>query len=249
MKKLLNEQIAVVTGGTAGIGRAIALRYAEEGATVIILGTNTERGHAVVAEIKEKTGREAHFYAVDISKTDEVDEIIRKVLEAFGRVDILVNNAGVNADQLLMKMNEEDWDRVIDTNLKSCYNTCHTLVRSMLKARKGRIINVSSVVGLTGNSGQVNYAASKAGVIGFTKALAKELASRGILVNCIAPGYIVTPMTDKLNEKQKEAIVAQIPMGCLGSPEDVADTALFLASPWSKFITGQVITVDGGMVM
>lgn len=249
MKNLLEGQIAVVTGGTAGIGKAIAMKYAEEGAVCIIIGTNLERGQAVINEIKEKTGKEAKFYAADVGKTAEVEEIIRKVLEAFGRIDILVNNAGVNADQLLMKMTENDWDRVIDTNLKSCYNTCQSAVRSMIKARKGKIINISSVIGLVGNVGQVNYAASKAGMIGFTKALAKELASRGINVNCIAPGYIQTPMTDKLNEKQKETILKEIPMGSLGNPEDIAHAAWFLASPLSSYITGQVITVDGGMVM
>lgn len=249
MKLLLNEQVAVITGGTAGIGRAIALKFAAEGATVIVLGTNAERGIAVTEEIKKLTGNESHFYVADVSKTPEIDEIMKKVLEAFGRVDILVNNAGITADQLLMKMSEDDWDRVIDINLKSCYNTCHALVRPMMKARKGKIINVSSVIGIMGNAGQVNYAASKAGMIGFTKALAKELAPRKIQVNCIAPGFIQTAMTDKMTEEQKESVAKNIPLGYMGTTDDIANTVWFLASPLSDYITGQVISVDGGMVM
>ena len=166
-----------------------------------------------------------------------------------GRIDILVNNAGITRDNLLMKMTEEDWDRVIAVNLKSVYNTCQALVRSMLKARNGKIINITSVVGLNGNAGQANYAASKAGMIGFTQSLAKEVASRGICVNCIAPGFIKTPMTGVLTETQKEAIIKQVPMGRLGNPEEIAHAAVFLASSLSDYVTGQVLTVDGGMVM
>lgn len=246
----MTDQIAIVTGGNAGIGKAIALKLAQEGAKVMIFGTNRTTGQEVVDEIRNVTGKEhAEFFAVDIAKTGEVDEAIKQVLEKHSRVDILVNNAGITSDQLLMKMSEEEWDKVIDVNLKSCFNTCHAVVRPMMKARKGRIINISSVVGLTGNAGQVNYAASKAGMIGFTKALAKELAPRNILVNCICPGFIETKMTDALSVTQKENILRTIPLGQLGKPEDIANTAWFLASSLSAYITGQVLTVDGGMVM
>jgi 3-oxoacyl-[acyl-carrier protein] reductase len=248
MKTLLN-QVALITGGSSGIGLAIALKFAEEGATVILIGTNGLKGEAALKEIKEKTGQTAHFYAADVGKTEKVDEIIKKVLEAFGQIDILINNAGITADQLLMRMTEEEWDRVLDTNLKSCYNLCHALVRPMMKAKKGKIINIASVVGLTGNSGQTNYAASKAGMIGFTKALAQEVATRGIQVNAVAPGFIATLMTEQLNEEQRTAITKTIPMGYMGTPADVANVVWFLACPLSNYITGQVITVDGGMVM
>lgn len=250
MKDLLKDQIAIVTGGNAGIGKAIALKLAAEGATVAILGTNPMTGAAVVEEINGlAAGSQASFYPVDVSKTTEVDEVIKKIIEKHGKVDILVNNAGITADQLLMKMPEEDWDRVIDINLKSCYNTCKAVIRPMMKAKKGRIINISSVVGLMGNAGQVNYAASKAGMIGLTKALAKEVAARNILVNCIAPGFIQTKMTEGLNDVQKEAILKEIPLGQMGEVNDIAEIAWFLATPLSKYITGQVIAVDGGMVM
>lgn len=246
----LKNQIAIITGGNAGIGKAIALKFAEEGAKVIIFGTNQEKGEQVVKEIKEiPSSLESYFINVDVSKTQAVEDAIKLIVEKEGTVDILVNNAGITSDQLLMKMSESDWDKVLDINLKSCYNTCHAVVRIMMKAKKGRIINVSSVVGLTGNAGQTNYAASKAGMIGFSKAFAKEVAPRNILVNCIAPGFIVTNMTDKLTEAQKEVILKGIPLGCMGEPDDIANMAVYLASPKSKYITGQVFTVDGGMVM
>lgn len=250
MKMRLDDQVAVVTGGTAGIGRSIALKLAEEGANVAIFGTHEQRGLVVVEEIRQITNREsAQFYKVDVSQTVAVEDSIKKVLDSFGQIDILVNNAGITADQLLMKMSEEDWDRVLDINLKSCYNTCRAVVRSMMKARKGRIVNVGSVVGLMGNAGQTNYAASKAGMIGFTKALAKELAPRNIMVNCVAPGFIRTAMTDKLNESQKEAILKEIPLARLGEPIEIANAVWFLASSLADYITGQVLAVDGGMVM
>ncbi|MCE5315805.1 MAG: 3-oxoacyl-[acyl-carrier-protein] reductase [Parachlamydia sp.] len=250
MKGLLQNQTAIVTGGTAGIGKAIALKFAEVGAKVAILGTNAERGAKVVEEIRALTGGDnALFFPVDIGNTAQVDEVIKKVLEKFQQVDILVNNAGITCDQLIMKMSEEEWDRIMTVNVKSCYNTTHALVRPMMRARKGKIINVSSVVGLTGNAGQVNYAASKAAIIGFTKALALELASRSICVNCIAPGFIETNMTEVMTDAQKEATLAKIPLGKMGKPEDIANTAFFLASNLSDYITGQVFTVDGGMVM
>lgn len=250
MKDLLKDQIAIVTGGTAGIGKAIALRFAEYGAYVAIFGTNPERGSQVVEAIKalpQSAG--ADFYPLNVANFAEVDDAIKKVLESKGRVDILVNNAGITRDQLLMKMSEDDWDSVMNVNVKSCYNSAKSLVRAFLKAKKGKIINMSSVIGLTGNAGQVNYAASKAAIIGMTKALAKELASRNIHVNCIAPGFIATNMTEVLADNQKEATLAKIPLGRMGTPEDIANVALFLASPLSDYITGQVFTVDGGMVM
>lgn len=250
MKDLLADQVAIVTGGNAGIGKIIALKLAEGGAKVAILGTNSETGTAAIEEIKQTVpGAQVAFYQVDVSQTAGVDDVIKKILDSFGKVDILVNNAGVTADQLLMKMSEEEWDRVLAVNLKSCYNTCRAVVRPMMKARKGKIINISSVVGLTGNPGQVNYAASKAGMIGFTKALAKELAARNILVNCIAPGFIHTKMTEALSDSQKEAILKNIPLGRIGDPMEIANLVWYLASPLSNYITGQVITVDGGMVM
>jgi 3-oxoacyl-[acyl-carrier protein] reductase len=250
MGGLLHGQTAVVTGATAGIGKEIAKRFAEEGAFVVVIGTSTERGEQVVTEIGTIPGSSgALFKKVDVSSYQEVEQAMKQILDLRGQIDILVNNAGITKDQLLMKMTEEDWDTVMDINVKSCYNTCRALARSFLKAKKGRIINMSSVVGLTGNAGQVNYAASKAAIIGLTKSLAKELASRNILVNCIAPGFIETPMTDAMTEAQKTATLEKIPLGRMGSPTDIANAALFLASSWSNYITGQVMTVDGGMVM
>lgn len=246
----LDSQVALVTGGTAGIGKGIALKLAAEGAQIAIFGRSAERGQSVIEEINKKYGSgRAAFYQVDVSEKENVSEAIKNVVTDFKQVNILVNNAGVTRDQLLMRMSESDWDEVMDINVKSCYNLSHALVRPMMKARKGKIINISSVVGLTGNTGQANYAASKAAIIGFTKALAKELAARGICVNCVAPGFIKTQMTDALNEQQQEITLSQIPMGRMGSPEDIANAVLFLSCPESDYITGQVITVDGGMVM
>lgn len=250
MNKLLQGQVAIVTGGTAGIGKAIALKFAEHGAKVVIMGTHAERGMQTIEEMKKTSGCQDHqFFQVDIANTQEVDSAFKKILEQFGNVDVLVNNAGITRDQLLMKMSEEDWDQVIAVNVKSCYNTSRAIVRSLLKAKKGRIINISSVIGLTGNAGQSNYAASKAAIIGFTKALAQELATRNILVNCIAPGFIDTKMTESMTDAQKASTLAKIPLGRMGKPEDIANAALFLSSSLSDYITGQVLTIDGGMVM
>ncbi len=250
MQHHLKDKAAVITGGTAGIGRDIALAFAKEGAHVAIFGTNAKRA-AEVLELLKKTYPNQKFISklADVADKKAIDQALQEILVEFGKIDILVNNAGITKDGLLMKMSEEDWDRVIAVNLKSVYNTCQALVRPMLKARSGKIINISSVVGLNGNAGQANYAASKAGMIGFTKSLAKEVASRGICVNCIAPGFIKTPMTDVLTDAQKEGILNQVPMGRLGNPEEIAHAAVFLASDWSNYITGQVLTVDGGMVM
>lgn len=245
----MKDQVAIVTGGNAGIGKAIALKLAQEGAKVAILGTNPETGAEAVNEIKQATDSDIRFYQADVSKTPIVDGVIKQILHDFGKIDILVNNAGITADQLLMKMSEDEWDRVISINLKSCYNTCKAVIRTMMKARHGRIINISSVVGLNGNPGQINYAASKAGMIGLTKALAKEVAPRNILVNCIAPGFIKSKMTEILTDEQKEGIYKQIPLGRMGDPMEIANCVWFLASPLAEYITGQVITVDGGMVM
>lgn len=247
---MLENKVALITGATAGIGKAIAEIFSQHGAHVIIIGTNKERAEEALAQvlaIRKNNQQKACYYLLDVSNKSQVEEVISKILQEFGSVDILVNNAGIARDNLLMKMSEEDFDRVIAVNLKSVYNTCQALVRSMMRKRSGKIINISSVVGLIGNAGQANYAASKAGVIGFTKSLAKELASRNICVNCIAPGYIETQMTDKLPNQIKESIIESIPLKKIGSCKDIANTALFLAL--SDYITGQVIAVDGGMVM
>jgi 3-oxoacyl-[acyl-carrier protein] reductase len=250
--QLLKGKKALITGGTAGIGKEIALAFARQGADVAICGTHAERAAQVVAELEQsRLLPEQRFESilVDVSCKKEIDEAVVALLSRWGQIDILVNNAGITRDGLLMKMTEEDWDTVLDVNLKSVYNTCQALVRPMLKARGGKIINISSVVGLTGNAGQANYAASKSGMIGFTKALAQELATRNICVNCIAPGFIQTRMTDALNEAQREGILKKIPMGRMGDPQDIAHAAVFLASHLSNYVTGQVLTVDGGMVM
>jgi len=251
MMKLLSEKVAVVTGGTRGIGKAIARCFAEQGASVAILGTNLEKGKEALEEFQAFTheNQKISFYQTDVAKSSDVEKTIEEIYKDFGRVDILVNNAGVTRDNLLMRLSEEDWETVLNTNLKSVFNTCRLIVRPMMKARQGKIINIASIVGLVGNAGQTNYAASKSGMIGFTKSLAKELGSRGICVNCIAPGFIETDMTDALNEKQKEIILNQIPMQKMGHTQDIAHAALYLASSLSDYVTGQVLAVDGGMAM
>lgn len=251
MNQLLLGKKIIVTGGTRGIGLAIAKRFAEQGASLAIFGRDQSRGEAAANEIKTlmKPDQKVKFYALDMSRGEEVEQVIGQVYADFETVDVLVNNAGITRDGLLMKMKPEDWDAVLTTNLTSAFNTCRAVIRPMMKARQGKIINITSVVGIIGNAGQTNYAASKAGMIGFTKSLAKEIGGRGISVNCIAPGFIKTDMTDVLNEGQKEALLGQIPMGRLGEPQEIADAALFLASSLSNYVTGQVLTVDGGMVM
>ncbi len=250
--QLLKAKKALITGGTAGIGKEIALAFAKQGADVAIFGTNAERATQVLQELEQvKFSPEQRFesFIVNVSEKQSVETTISQLLTKWGQVDILINNAGITRDGLLMRMTEEDWDQVLDVNLKSVYNTCQALVRPMIKAKGGKIINISSVVGLTGNAGQANYAASKSGMIGFTKALAQELATRNICVNCIAPGFIQTRMTDALTDGQKEGILKKIPMGRMGDPQDIANAAVFLASSLSDYVTGQVLTVDGGMVM
>lgn len=250
--QLLKGKSALITGGTAGIGKAIALLFAAQGADVAILGTNEQRALQAVKEIEAariSPDQKVVSFLVDVSKSKEVEETVQKVLSSFGKVDILVNNAGITKDNLLMRMSEEDWDTVLQVNLKSVYNTCKSLARSMMKARSGSIINITSVIGLTGNAGQANYAASKAGMIGFTKSLAKELSSRGVRANCVAPGYIETQMTEVLPDPVKEGILTKIPLARIGQPSDIAQAALFLASDMSNYVTGQVLAVDGGMVM
>ena len=249
---MFNGMNALVTGGTSGIGKEIALQFAKQGANVAIFGLNEDNAKAVIREmetIKLDPSQRFSFFIVDVSVTNVVESFTQQLLKDWGRIDILVNNAGIAKDNLLMRMTEQDWDLVVDVNLKSLYNTCRVLIRPMMKQRSGKIINITSVVGLTGNAGQVNYSASKAGVIGFTKSLAKELAGRNICVNCVAPGYIQTQMTQGLSDSIKESILSKIPLSRMGQPSDVAHAVLFLASKEADYITGQVLTVDGGMVM
>ncbi len=244
----LTDKVAIVTGSTKGIGKEIALTFAREGAKVIVSGRNAERAEQVVREIKSAGGTAASIIA-DVSQMDDAQKLFKASLETFGRVDILVNNAGITRDNLLMRMKEADWDEVININLKGTFNCIKSTARQMMKQRDGRIINITSVVGQIGNAGQSNYAASKAGIIGLTKSVAKELASRNITCNAIAPGFIKTEMTDVLNEETRAALTEQIPLGRLGDVTDVARAAVFLAGKDSAYITGQVINVDGGMVM
>ncbi len=247
MSQLAN-QVAVVTGAGRGIGRAIALKFASQGADVVCVSRTAENSEKVANEIRA-LGRKAWAFAVDVADSNAVSAAAEKILTEAGRVDILVNNAGVTKDGLLMRMSDADWDAVLDTNLKGAFSFTKAFTRSMIKQRSGKIINVASVIGLIGNAGQCNYAASKAGLIGFTKSVARELASRGINVNAIAPGFIETDMTAVLNEEMKTGLLKQIPLNCFGNADDIANAAAFLASPSARYITGQVLTVDGGMVM
>tara|TARA_B100000745_G_scaffold299391_1_gene250129 strand:- start:5891 stop:6637 length:747 start_codon:yes stop_codon:yes gene_type:complete len=244
----LSKKVAVVTGASRGIGRSMAETYARAGAHVICVSRNEDALNVVADEIKSNGGS-ASVTAINVSNLEEFQNLIKDTTDTYGSVDILVNNAGITRDTLIVRMSEEDWDTVIDVNLKGAFNGIKAVTRTMMKQRFGRIINISSVVGLTGNAGQVNYAASKAGLIGLTKATAKEIGSRGITVNCIAPGYIATDMTGQMDDKAKDLLISQIPLGRIGSPDDIAATALFLASDEAGYITGQTFTVDGGMVM
>lgn len=244
----LEGKVSLITGGGRGIGRAMGLKFAEEGSDIVVWDIEVDETASLESRI-EKLGRRVTVMKTDVSKYREVSEKIEEVLTAFGRVDVLVNNAGVTRDGLVLRMGEEDWDVVLDVNLKGAFNCTKAVTKSMVKQRWGRIINISSVIGVTGNRGQANYAASKAGLIGLTKAMAKELASRGITVNAIAPGLIQSGMTETLSQQVKDEYLKDIPLGRIGSPEDVAGLALFLASDEASYITGQVINVDGGMVM
>ena len=245
----MSEKIAIVTGGSRGIGAAIAKKLASQGMTVIINYCGSEDRALAVKSAIEAAGGQAEAWRCDVSDCGQCEAFVKAVMEKYGRIDVLVNNAGITRDDLMMRMSDEDFSRVIDTNLKGTFYMMRFASRHMLKAKKGRIINMASVVGLMGNAGQVNYAASKAGVIGATKSAAKELASRGITVNAIAPGFIDTEMTGALSEKVQEQILTQIPLGTFGKPEDIANCAAFLASDEAAYITGQVIQVDGGMCM
>lgn len=244
----LANQIAVVTGAGRGIGRAIALKFAAEGADVVCVSRTAENSEKVANEVRA-LGRKAWAFAVDVSDGNAVSAAAEKILADAGRVDILVNNAGVTRDGLLMRMSEGDWDTVLDTNLKGAFLFTKAFTRSFAKQRSGRIINLASVIGLIGNAGQVNYAASKAGLIGFTQSVARELAGRSVTCNAIAPGFIETDMTAVLGEDMKAELLKRIPLGTLGQADDIAGAALYLASPAARYVTGQVLTVDGGMVM
>jgi 3-oxoacyl-[acyl-carrier protein] reductase len=243
------NQVAVVTGAGRGIGHAIAVRLAKEGARVASVSRTEANAQKTADEINELRADAARAYAVDVADQAAVQKAAAEIFEQFGRVDILVNNAGVTRDGLSMRMSMDDWDTVLNTNLKGAFNFTQAVMRPMIKQRSGRIINISSIAGLTGNAGQANYAASKAGLIGLTKTLARELASRGITVNAVAPGLIETDMTTVLSEEIRQSILQKVPLGKLGEPEDIAGAVAYLASPEAKYITGQVLTVDGGMVM
>ena len=246
---MLEGRIAVVTGASRGIGKAIALELASKGATVIInYNGSKERAELVQKEIEEKGGV-AKAVQCNVADFDECENFIKEVIDEYGKIDILVNNAGITKDGLIMKMSEADFDDVINTNLKGTFNTIRFASRQMMKQRKGRIVNMTSVVGISGNAGQANYASSKAGVIGLTKSMAKELASRGVTVNAVAPGFIETEMTDVLSDEVKEATRKMIPLGKYGKPENIAKAVAFLVSDDAEYITGQVVQVDGGMAI
>jgi 3-oxoacyl-[acyl-carrier protein] reductase len=245
---LLANQVAVVTGAGRGIGRAIALRFAVDGADVVCVSRTAQNSEKVAGEVKA-LGRRSWAVSVDVADSAAVGAAAERILAETSRVDILVNNAGIARDGLLMRMSDADWDIVLNTNLKGAFSFTRAFARSFLKQRSGRIINISSIIGLMGNAGQANYAASKAALIGFTKACARELGSRGITVNAIAPGFIDTDMTAVLDEKARAALLERIPLNALGKPEDIAEAALYLAGPGARYVTGQVLTVDGGMVM
>ena len=245
---MFKDQIVLVTGSTRGIGKAVAKAFAAKGATVIIIGRNAQQAEEVASEINANSGI-ADGYACDVTDQNSVHETVNKILDKHKRIDILINNAGITRDKLLLRMDESDWDEVIKINLKGVFNVTKAVAKAMLKAKKGKIISIASVIGITGNAGQANYAASKAGIIGFSKSVARELASRGITANVVAPGYIRTDMTAQLPQAVQDEVLKGIPLQRFGEPADVAGVCMFLASPAADYITGQTIVVDGGMVI
>ncbi len=244
-----SDKVAVVTGAGRGLGNAIAKKLASEGAKIAAISRSVENSQSCAEEINSEFPDVARSYSVDVSNHDDMIDVGKKILNDFGKVDILVNNAGVTRDNLMLRMNEDEWDTVLNTNLKGAFNSVKAFQRSLLKQGGARIINISSVIGLIGNAGQANYAASKAGLIGLTISLAREFASRSVTVNAIAPGFIVTDMTDSLSDDLKDGIKSKIPLGELGHVDDIANAVEFLAGSSGKYITGQVLTVDGGMVI
>jgi len=248
MGKKLEGKVALITGGAQGIGRAIALLFAREGARVAVSDINLEKARETCGEA-ESFGQEALAIAGNVAHAQEAEAMVQQTVEKFGRLDILVNNAGITRDQVLLRMKEEDWDLVMSVNLKGAFHCTKAALRPFLKQKAGKVVNIASVTGQMGNAGQANYAASKAGVIGFTKSIAREYASRDIQVNAVAPGFIDTAMSQAIPEKEREFLTQQIPMGRLGTPEDVAEAVLFLSSPAADYITGQVLNVNGGMLM
>jgi len=244
----LKNQIAFITGSARGIGKEIATAFAKEGATVIISDINAENCQTTAQELKAQ-GFAADSFPCDVTRLEAVEEIVNKILDKYKCIDILINNAGITKDNLFLRMREAEWDAVLTVNLKGTFNCCKAVSKSMLKARKGKIISIASVIGILGNIGQANYAASKAGIIGLTKSLAREFASRNITVNAVAPGYIKTEMTDQLKEETKQEILKNVPLSRMGTPADVAGVCLFLASKDADYITGQTIKIDGGMAI
>jgi len=244
---ILQDRVTIVTGGARGIGKAVALRLAKEGSDIAIGDVNLEALEESKKEI-ESTGRAVLTDKLDVTNAEDVQKFVQKVLDKFGKINILINNAGITRDGLLVRMNSSDWDAVLNVNLKGTFNCTKAVAKPMMKQRSGKIVNIASIIGIVGNAGQANYAASKGGVIAFTKSAAKELASRNVNVNAIAPGFIQTDMTAKLSEDVKSAIMKQVPLGKWGTAGDVADAALFLVSDAAAYITGQVVQVDGGMV-
>jgi 3-oxoacyl-[acyl-carrier protein] reductase len=244
----LKDKVALITGGARGIGQAIAMTFAREGADIVVADVNLEVAQKIASEI-EALGRKALALEMDVTDYTKVEEGMNKILDKFGKVDILVNNAGITKDNLILRMSQAEWDAVINVNLKGTFNCIKAVSRPMIKQRSGKIVSIASIIGLMGNAGQANYAASKAGIIALTKTVAKELASRNVNANAVAPGFIQTEMTAKLPEPVKAKMMEAIPLAKLGTPQDVANVCLFLASEEANYITGQVITVDGGMVM
>ncbi len=243
----LSNRVAIVTGSSRGIGQAIALKLAEVGATIVINDIGEATSVNSVAEEIRAMNRESLAILADVSLSSDADRLVQETIAAYGKVDILVNNVGITRDQLLLRMSDDDWDKVITVNLKSVFLCTRAVLRHMIKQRRGRIINIASIIGIVGNAGQANYASAKAGIIGFTRTIAKEVASRGITANAIAPGFIDTKMTQQLEENQRQELKKRIPLGYLGTPRDVAEAVAFLASEEARYITGQVLNVDGGM--